>query len=69
MVSGIEACLVLKSRPDAVLALTDGYTPYPDHVYPVPVLYGIWSAGDKTDVLNPPMPPWQERDVVVVPLS
>lgn len=69
MVAGIEACLQLQPPPDAVLVLTDGYTPFPEQTYAVPVVFAIWDTGGAGDVPKPPIPPWSQRDVVIVPLS
>ncbi len=68
MVAGIEAALRLQPPVDAVVVLTDGYTPYPEHAYEVPVVFVLWKPGSD-DPPKPPMPPWRQRDVVVVPLA
>ena len=65
MIGGIEAALDLQPAPDAVLVLTDGYTPYPAERYPTPVLFGIVGSG--LDRYNrPPNPPWSEDAVVEI---
>ncbi len=68
MVAGIEACLRLDPAPDAVVVLTDGHTPYPEHTYAIPVVFALWKVGSG-DPPKPPMPPWRPRDVVVVPVK
>lgn len=68
MVAGIEACLRLDPAPDAVIVLTDGYTPYPEHTYAIPVVFALWKL-DNDDPPKPPMPPWHPRDAVVVPVE
>ena len=63
MRAGIAAALDLKPRPDSVLVLTDGFTPYPAHRYDVPVIFGIFDL-DGGSRRRPPTPPWG-RDTVV----
>ncbi len=65
MVAGIEAALALKPPPDAVIVLTDGFTPYPTKRCRIPVIYGIFDLG-MGGVPKPPSPPWHERDVIVI---
>ena len=71
MPAGIEAAKRLKPPPDAILVLTDGYTPFPDKP-PQPteptVLWGIWKLGDKSPP-KPPCPPWRARDIVEIPIE
>ncbi|GBC99779.1 hypothetical protein HRbin17_02310 [bacterium HR17] len=69
MVAGIEAALRLKPTPDAVIVLTDGYTPFPNQRYQVPVIFGIFAPNGSSAAPKPPMPPWRESDVVVIPLT
>jgi predicted metal-dependent peptidase len=69
MVAGLNAALALKPKPEAVIVLTDGHTPFPS-VRPkdTAVIWAIWQYGDG-EPPKPPMPPWRTRDVVVVPIS
>lgn len=64
MIVGIEAALELKPKPDTVLVLTDGYTPFPPRLYKTPVLFGIFTFPGQTHVPRPPNPPWR-GDLVV----
>lgn len=66
MVAGIEAALALRPRPDAVIVLTDGYTPFPSRRYTTPVLFGIIKLTGYTNVPMPQMPPWRTADVIVL---
>lgn len=38
---GIAAAVALRPRPDLIVVLTDGQTPWPEHRPPVPVLVGL----------------------------
>lgn len=69
MREGIEAALRLQPEPDAILVLTDGFTPYPEHTYRLPVVFGILMlpSGDKPPL--PPVPPWKSKDIVRIPVS
>jgi predicted metal-dependent peptidase len=68
MIAGIEAALKLRPIPDVVIVLTDGDTPFPPKRYKVPVLFGIFDPTGDGKVPKPPMPPWREGDVMVIPL-
>ena len=63
MIVGIEAALALKQKPDCVLVLTDGFTPYPKKLYDRPVLFGLLQKKGKI-VRRPPNPPWR-TDLVI----
>ena len=63
MIVGIDAALKLKSAPDAVLVLTDGYTPYPPKLFKTPVMFGIFQFDRKNKAAHPPLP-WR-KDMVV----
>ena len=70
MVAGIDAAVELQPPPDAVIVLTDGYTPYPKMLYRMPVIFGIFHDGTGiSSGLKPPMPPWRQQDVIGIPLS
>lgn len=64
MIAGIEAALKLKPKPDSVLVLTDGYTPFPPKLYKTPVIFGIFKMNTHYPIPLPPNPPWK-RDTVV----
>jgi predicted metal-dependent peptidase len=68
MIAGIEAALKLRPIPDVVIVLTDGDTPFPPKRYKVPVLFGIFDPTGDGKVPKPPMPPWRDQDVVIIPL-
>ncbi|CUU36131.1 Predicted metal-dependent peptidase [Armatimonadetes bacterium DC] len=69
MVAGLQAALELTPKPDAVIVLTDGYTPFPtERPKDTVVIWALWQYGDAEPPL-PPMPPWQKRDVVVIPIQ
>lgn len=54
---GIKAALALRPRPDLILVLTDGQTPWPDHRPPVPVVIGLVQPGPGYHAEAPP-PGW-----------
>jgi predicted metal-dependent peptidase len=69
MVAGLNAALALKPKPEAVIVLTDGHTPFPStRPKDTAVIWAIWRYGDG-EPPKPPMPPWRARDVVVVPID
>jgi predicted metal-dependent peptidase len=63
MQSGIESALHLRPRPDVILVLTDGYTPYPEHAYAIPVLFGILGS-EEAPLPLPPQPPFLAEQIV-----
>ncbi len=65
MRTGITTALALKPRPDSVLVLTDGFTPYPAQRFDVPVIFGIFDLDDGAR-RKPPNPPWGEDAVVAI---
>ncbi len=65
MTVGIQAALELKPTPDAILVLTDGYTPYPNHPFKIPVVFGIIKNDlEKHQPPMPPSPPWKKSDTL-----
>jgi predicted metal-dependent peptidase len=69
MVAGLNAALALKPKPEAVIVLTDGHTPFPStRPKDTAVIWAIWQYGDG-EPPKPPMPPWRARDVVIVPIE
>lgn len=69
MVAGLNHVLAQKPEPDAVIVLTDGYTPFPkERPKKVRVIWAIWKVG-KDEPPKPPMPPWRKEEVVIVPVD
>ncbi len=68
MVAGIDAARKLKPPPDAVIVLTDGFTPFPSSRYHIPVIFGILQAKHRRrfGAPRPPMPPWREDEVIEI---
>ena len=64
MGAGIEAALTLKPKPDVVIVLTDGFTPYPRRRCRVPVIFGIFDLNWAD--LPGSTAPWLERDFVTI---
>lgn len=58
---GIRAAIDDAQRPDVVVVLTDGYTPWPENPPGRPVVVGLLGGGE--DV---PKPPWWAT-VIVIP--
>lgn len=54
---GVSAALALRPRPDLILVLTDGQTPWPDRRPPVPVVIGLVEPGPGLRAEAPP-PAW-----------
>ena len=71
MVAGtkIRAALELQPPPDAILVLTDGYTPYPEHIYRLLVVFGILQLSSGEEPPLPPVPPWKPKDIVRIPVA
>lgn len=69
MIKGIDFATSQKPIPDTVLVLTDGYTPYPNEKYNVPVLFGILGHNQLASSALPPNPPWKEDTVVFIDLA
>lgn len=64
---GIDAALALQPKPDAVVVLTDGHTPYPAERHRTPILFGIFDTPYGPGPL--PGPPWREEDVLKIPAA
>ena len=45
MAAGIEACLALRPRPDVLIVITDGETPWPDKPPHIPVIVALLDQG------------------------
>lgn len=68
MNQGIEAALALKPRPDVIIVLTDGHTPWPEAIPVVPTFWGIlYPQGGNIPL--PPMPPWTRDQVIGIELT
>lgn len=69
MVAGLNHALQMKPPPEAVIVLTDGYTPFPKtRSKQTQVIWAIWSL-DGDEPPTPPCPPWRPRDIVIVPAT
>lgn len=69
MVAGLNAALQMKPTPEAVIVLTDGYTPFPKtRPKRTQVIWAIWSLGGD-EPPTPPCPPWRKRDIVTIPIK
>jgi len=69
MIVGIDAALKLKPKPDTVLVLTDGETPYPSKLYKTPVMFGVFQFDRRRKPPHPPNPPWRDDLVVDILLE
>jgi len=69
MIKGIEFATMQKPIPDTILVLTDGYTPYPNEKYDIPVFFGILGQNQLEKSALPPNPPWREDTVVFIDLA
>jgi predicted metal-dependent peptidase len=69
MIRGIESAIALIPIPEVILVLTDGYTPYPDKRYAVPVIFGIIGHDALQQLALPPSPPWGEDAVVFIDIN
>ena len=68
MNKGIEAALDLRPRPDLILVLTDGYTPWPNTIPAIPTIFGIIHAQSR-EFPHPPMPPWTAEQVIGIEMD
>ncbi len=69
MVAGLNHALQMKPPPEAVIVLTDGHTPFPnERPKQTQVIWAIFKLGEG-EPRKPWMPPWRNRDVVVVPIG
>jgi len=64
MIVGIEAALALQPKPDGILVLTDGHTPYPPAPYKVPIIFGIFKSNNLKRTPLPSTPPWSKNAIV-----
>lgn len=63
MGEGIAAAEHLRPRPDLIIVLTDGYTPWPDRPPPgIRVVIGL--LGDAEELAGLPTPEWARRVVI-----
>jgi len=69
MIKGIEFAVKQKPIPDSILVLTDGYTPYPNEKYNIPVLFGIIGQNKLNPRAMPPNPPWGVDTHVFIDLA
>ena len=69
MIAGIDAALQLKPKPDSILVLTDGYTPFPPKLYKTPVMFGIFQFDRNQKPPHPQNPPWRDDLVVDILLE
>lgn len=70
MVVGVHAAMKLQPKPDAILILTDGYTPYPPSPFKTPVIFGIiYHEGNSVPPSGPPTPPWKKTATVNIPIQ
>jgi predicted metal-dependent peptidase len=70
MVAGLNAALALKPKPEAVIVLTDGHTPFPStRPKDTAVIWAIWRYGDRRAAQAADAPVANARDVVIVPIS
>lgn len=69
MIAGIDAALKLKPKPDSILVLTDGYTPFPPRLYKTPVMFGIFQFDRHQKPPHPQNPPWRDDLIVDILLE
>jgi predicted metal-dependent peptidase len=62
MSRGVEACLRLRPRPDVIIVITDGYTPWPSSAPSIPVIVALLDPGSV-----PSVPAWARA--VRIPLQ
>jgi predicted metal-dependent peptidase len=68
MNAGIEAALALPKKPNVIIVLTDGFTPWPVKLPEVSLIFGIFHQG-KTSFPTPPMPPFSTSSVIGIDLA
>ncbi|WP_367390281.1 VWA-like domain-containing protein [Lewinella sp. LCG006] len=68
MNAGIKAALELSRKPDVIIVLTDGFTPWPTSKPEVSLLFGIFHRGG-TSYPTPPMPPFNTASVIGIDLA
>jgi len=69
MIKGIEEALKLTPLPESILVLTDGYTPFPNEKYKIPLLWGIIETHNIGGENIPPNPPWGQDTIVSIDIS
>ena len=68
MRAGIATAEKLRPRPDVILVLTDGFTPYPEARGAITVVFGLLVDGDTPvrELNRPPQPPFGKDSVLVI---
>ena len=62
--------MALKPKPDTILVLTDGFTPYPEKPFKIPVIFGIIKHSQMSrKPPRPKCPPWSEKAVVEIEIG
>jgi predicted metal-dependent peptidase len=68
MTVGIEAAMMLVPKPEMIIVLTDGYTPYPESCPArMDVIFAIFES--EIVFTDSSMPDWVQRSMIKVPLA